>query len=734
MRKLIGLFARTTPALSRSRRLLETAHGVRRYPFQMLSQFSTSSKASGVPTNSFDAPISQKETLIEKMSFRELDEHYTDMSLSDGFTADLAMYKMLLSKGHQTYYRPYSGFGGEKISEGEFNTYLYKYLSGIRKNSIEPDLQLYVHFITLFAFCRNFAEAEKLFKECSKHLGPDIRLYNCLLNVYFRLGEIKRVHQVIHDMINDNNVQPNFQTVDVLKKIRKTIKVSEKVKPIVDSWRDSKYAVLRRQLEKYGESQQLQKFDQTIKDFLDGNGHMNKKIFNTIVKTYAEADDVKKVQEYVDKWSFALNFESYHALIDMYGRQYDVEKLEQIFREIKKKKFLRDAHFARPTYIKLIKAFANAKDRDRVDKYVNMMKSTQTQLGKRYNNTWTPSLATYTTFVSAYGKVMNFEAVERTLEEMQQNKVQVDGAFHNAVLGFYTTSQNRRIVEQYLNYIETYGFKKDAYTYNLLIRFYFRLGVNKRNGSHYLLLAKLWFDDMKSSGIMPNAKTYRRIVEVYAHLESHSWKMSEVSVSENYYHEHEDQFPMISGILEEIESFNFNPTIYDYRQRIHIYGILRMFDRVVDLVEDMKAQGFEPDITMYNSLMSVFSTNGKMDQVKSYLVEMQSERNIVPNVITYCILIEMYAASSHWDEVELYIHDLKERNITVNSRLAKALCKARNESKDIKLLVDDLSNTQSALKKMLDNENNQGESIARMQMERQDEMSKGKRDNLTEFF
>ena len=64
---------------------------------------------------------------------------------------------------------------------------------------------------------------------------------------------------------------------------------------------------------------------------------MNKKIFNTIVKTYAEADDVKKVQEYVDKWSFALNFESYHALIDMYGRQYDVEKLEQIFREIKKR-------------------------------------------------------------------------------------------------------------------------------------------------------------------------------------------------------------------------------------------------------------------------------------------------------------------------------------------------------------------------------------------------------------
>ena len=36
---------------------------------------------------------------MEKMSFRELDEHYTDMSLSEGFTADLAMYKMLLSRG-----------------------------------------------------------------------------------------------------------------------------------------------------------------------------------------------------------------------------------------------------------------------------------------------------------------------------------------------------------------------------------------------------------------------------------------------------------------------------------------------------------------------------------------------------------------------------------------------------------------------------------------------------------
>ena len=293
-------------------------------------------------------------------------------------------------------------------------------------------------------------------------------------------------------------------------------------------------------------------------------------------------------------------------------------------------------------------------------------------------------------------------------------------------------------MEQYLNYIETHGFKKDTYTYNLLIRFYFRLGVNKRQGRRYLLLAKLWFDDMKSSGIMPDAKTYRRIVEVYAQLELPKWKMSGVdltsSASENYYHEHKDRFPMISGILEEIENFNFNPTIYDYRQRIHIYGSLQMFDRVVDLVEDMKAKGCEPDATIYNSLMSVFSTNGKMDQVKSYVVEMQNEHKIMPNVITYSILIEMYAASSHWDEVELYIRDLKERNITVNSRLAKALCKVRNESKDITLLVDDLSNTQSALKRMLDNEHNQGENIARTQMESQDQMPKGKRENLTELF
>ena len=110
---------------------------------------------------------------------------------------------------------------------------------------------------------------------------------------------------------------------------------------------------------------------------------------------------------------------------------------------------------------------------------------------------------------------------------MQQNKVQVDGAFHNALLSLYTTRPKRRIVEQYLNYIETHGFKKDTYTYNLLIRFYFRLGVNKSQGRRYLLLAKLWFDDMKSSGIMPDAKTYRRIVEVYAQLELPKWKMSE---------------------------------------------------------------------------------------------------------------------------------------------------------------------------------------------------------------
>ena len=43
--------------------------------------------------------------------------------------------------------------------------------------------------------------------------------------------------------------------------------------------------------------------------------------------------------------------------------------------------------------------------------------------------------------------------------------------------------------------------------------------------------------------------------------------------------------------------------------------------------------------------------------------------------------LEMYAASSHWDEVELYIRDLKERNITVNSRLAKALVRCETKAK-----------------------------------------------------
>ena len=37
-----------------------------------------------------------------------------------------------------------------------------------------------------------------------------------------------------------------------------------------------------------------------------------------------------------------------------------------------------------------------------------------------------------------------------------------------------------------------------------------------------------------------------------------------------------------------------------------------------------EGQGFEPDATIYNSLMSVFSTMGR-DQVKSYVVEMQNE-------------------------------------------------------------------------------------------------------------
>merc|ERR1712196_230581 len=129
----------------------------------------------------------------------------------------------------------------------------------------------------------------------------------------------------------------------------------------------------------------------------------------------------------------------------MHGRRHDVEKLDNIFREIRKTNFLGHAHFARPTYIKLIKAFANANDGERVDKYIEMMKKRTTLRGKQHNNTWKTDLNTYTTFVSAYGKVKNFEAVSRILKEMQQNEMPLDGSFHNALLSLYTSSQDRRL-------------------------------------------------------------------------------------------------------------------------------------------------------------------------------------------------------------------------------------------------------------------------------------------------
>ena len=55
-----------------------------------------------------------------------------------------------------------------------------------------------------------------------------------------------------------------------------------------------------------------------------------------------------KVQEYVDVFLWAEFWVV--PCPDWYGeRQHDVEKLEQIFREIDKKNFLRHAYFARPT-------------------------------------------------------------------------------------------------------------------------------------------------------------------------------------------------------------------------------------------------------------------------------------------------------------------------------------------------------------------------------------------------
>ena len=94
---------------------------------------------------------------------------------------------------------------------------------------------------------------------------------------------------------------------------------------------------------------------------------------------------------------------------------------------------------------------------------------------------------------------------------------------------------------------------------------------------------------------------------------------------------------------ERVES----QTVLEFNVMMKAYGIAKVHDKALKLLERMEAQGILPDRYTYSSVIQMLASSELLDESEHFITKMQ-ELGFVPNCASFCAVI---AAMEDWVEL-----------------------------------------------------------------------------------
>ena len=107
----------------------------------------------------------------------------------------------------------------------------------------------------------------------------------------------------------------------------------------------------------------------------------------------------------------------------------------------------------------------------------------------------------------------------------------------------------------------------------------------------------------------------------------------------------------IADVLLMMEKENVKPSSYTYKILIDVKGLSNDIDGMSQIVETMKAEGFEPDHLIRASLARHYAAAGLTEKTEAILKEIEGE-NLKENMWVCPTLLRLYAILGRADEVE----------------------------------------------------------------------------------
>ncbi|KAK2999272.1 hypothetical protein RJ639_023467 [Escallonia herrerae] len=158
--------------------------------------------------------------------------------------------------------------------------------------------------------------------------------------------------------------------------------------------------------------------------------------------------------------------------------------------------------------------------------------------------------------------------------------------------------------------------------------------------------ARELMDEVGKMGTKPNVYTYNTLIDAYVRERDFGGVEEMLSAMEN------------EGVTRNVATYTLLTDGYSS----NVYGKIEDVEKMLD---EMRERGIEPDVQLYNSIISWNCKLGNMKRAFALFDELP-ERGVVPNVHTYGALIYCVCKAGNMDAAEILHNEMQRKGIEVN--------------------------------------------------------------------
>ncbi|URE23570.1 tify domain [Musa troglodytarum] len=257
----------------------------------------------------------------------------------------------------------------------------------------------------------------------------------------------------------------------------------------------------------------------------------------------------------------------------------------------------------------------------------------------RSQHWWDFSEMDFFMLITAYGKLGDFNRVERVLKYMNKKGYSPSVISHTALMEAYGRARQFSKAEAIFRRMQSSGPDPSPVTYQIILK---------------------TFVEMQRAGVKPDVVSYALLISAYGKARREQEALA---------------------VFEEMLDAGVRPTRKAYNILLDAFAISGMVEEARTVFKSMRRDKYEPDLCSYSTMLSAYVNASDMDGAEKFFRRIK-EDGLKPNVVVYGTLMKGYAKLNNLEKIMRVYERMHLQGVEANQTIYTTIMDAHGKISD----------------------------------------------------